>query len=109
MKFLHDRNIAHRDLKPENLLFSNKGELALFLLLGGSGSDQHVLVVPGKKATLKLTDFGFAKEANNRDTLKTPCYTPYYVGEFPLTIFCNPQAPTELSFSSPRSIGIKEV
>jgi len=57
VKFLHDRNIAHRDLKPENLLFSNKG----------------------KKATLKLTDFGFAKEANNRDTLKTPCYTPYYV------------------------------
>jgi len=57
VKFLHDRNIAHRDLKPENLLFSSKG----------------------KKATLKLTDFGFAKEANNRDTLKTPCYTPYYV------------------------------
>merc|ERR1712004_852134 len=57
VKFLHDRNIAHRDLKPENLLFSNKG----------------------KKATLKLTDFGFAKEAKNRDTLKTPCYTPYYV------------------------------
>ena len=82
MKFLHDRNIAHRDLKPENLLFSNKGELVL-LLLGGSGSDQHVLAVPGKKATLKLTDFGFAKEANNRDTLKTPCYTPYYVGECP--------------------------
>jgi len=57
VKFLHDRNIAHRDLKPENLLFSNKG----------------------KKATLKLTDFGFAKEANNQDKLKTPCYTPYYV------------------------------
>jgi len=57
VKFLHDRNIAHRDLKPENLLFSSKG----------------------KKATLKLTDFGFAKEANNRDALKTPCYTPYYV------------------------------
>ena len=112
VKFLHDRNIAHRDLKPENLLFSNKGELALLLLLlllDGCESDQHVLVVPGKKATLKLTDFGFAKEANNRDTLKTPCYTPYYVGECPLTIFCNPQAPTELSFSSPRSIGIKEV
>ena len=80
VKFLHDRNIAHRDLKPENLLFSTKGELVLlFLLL--DGCDQHV--IPGKKATLKLTDFGFAKEANNRDTLKTPCYTPYYVGECP--------------------------
>ena len=84
MKFLHDRNIAHRDLKPENLLFSSKGELVLLLLLLLlGGCDQHVLVVPGKKATLKLTDFGFAKEANNQDTLKTPCYTPYYVGECP--------------------------
>ena len=111
MKFLHDRNIAHRDLKPENLLFSSKGELVLLFLflLGGSGSDQHVLVVPGKKATLKLTDFGFAKEANNRDTLKTPCYTPYYVGECTLTILCDLQALTNLSFSSPGSFGIKEV
>ena len=29
---------------------------------------------------LKLTDFGFAKETHTRDTLQTPCYTPYYVG-----------------------------
>jgi len=57
VKFLHERNIAHRDLKPENLLFSSKG----------------------KKGTLKLTDFGFAKEAHAQGTLKTPCYTPYYV------------------------------
>lgn len=57
VKFLHERNIAHRDLKPENLLFSNRG----------------------KNGTLKLTDFGFAKEAHARDTLTTPCYTPYYV------------------------------
>ena len=38
-------------------------------------------VFPGKKGTLKLTDFGFAKEAHAQGTLKTPCYTPYYVGE----------------------------
>lgn len=32
---------------------------------------------------LKLTDFGFAKETFSKDnTLQTPCYTPYYVGEF---------------------------
>jgi serine/threonine protein kinase len=31
---------------------------------------------------LKLTDFGFAKETHIRDTLQTPCYTPYYVGKF---------------------------
>jgi mitogen-activated protein kinase-activated protein kinase 2 len=30
---------------------------------------------------LKLTDFGFAKETLSRDTLQTPCYTPYYVGK----------------------------
>ena len=27
-----------------------------------------------------MTDFGFAKETLTRDTLQTPCYTPYYVG-----------------------------
>ena len=30
-------------------------------------------------AVLKLTDFGFAKETVLKDTLQTPCYTPYYV------------------------------
>jgi serine/threonine protein kinase len=60
VKFLHDMNVAHRDLKPENLLYTSK-------------SDNH--------SVLKLTDFGFAKETLIRDTLQTPCYTPYYVGE----------------------------
>ena len=60
VKFLHDMNMAHRDLKPENLLYSRKDNLGV----------------------LKLTDFGFAKETLSRDTLQTPCYTPYYVGEF---------------------------
>merc|ERR1711953_1500502 len=57
VKFLHDCNVAHRDLKPENLLYSAKGS----------------------SGVLKLTDFGFAKETLSRDTLQTPCYTPYYV------------------------------
>ena len=35
---------------------------------------------------LKLTDFGFAKETLTRDTLQTPCYTPYYVGKEPFTM-----------------------
>lgn len=56
LKFLHDRNIAHRDLKPENLLYSS----------------------PDCDAIIKLTDFGFAKETYVKDTLQTPCYTPYY-------------------------------
>jgi mitogen-activated protein kinase-activated protein kinase 2 len=57
VKFLHDQNIAHRDLKPENLLYSS----------------------PAPNAYLKLTDFGFAKKTDIKDTLQTPCYTPYYV------------------------------
>jgi len=57
VKFLHDMNIAHRDLKPENLLYTRKDNQAI----------------------LKLTDFGFAKETLTRETLQTPCYTPYYV------------------------------
>nr|XP_050855403.1 MAP kinase-activated protein kinase 2 [Vespula vulgaris] len=57
VKHLHDMNIAHRDLKPENLLYSK----------------------PDSTGILKLTDFGFAKETHMKDTLQTPCYTPYYV------------------------------
>lgn len=57
VKYLHDLNIAHRDLKPENLLYTS----------------------PDANAVLKLTDFGFAKETFVKDTLQTPCYTPYYV------------------------------
>jgi len=34
-------------------------------------------------ATLKLTDFGFAKETSTK-SLQTPCYTPYYVGKCPV-------------------------
>ncbi|XP_049804751.1 MAP kinase-activated protein kinase 2 isoform X3 [Schistocerca nitens] len=57
VKHLHDMNIAHRDLKPENLLYTK----------------------PDHTGILKLTDFGFAKETFSKDTLQTPCYTPYYV------------------------------
>lgn len=57
VKYLHDTNIAHRDLKPENLLYTS----------------------PHPNAILKLTDFGFSKETFVKDTLQTPCYTPYYV------------------------------
>ncbi|EGI59630.1 MAP kinase-activated protein kinase 2 [Acromyrmex echinatior] len=57
VKHLHDMNITHRDLKPENLLYSK----------------------PDITGILKLTDFGFAKETHLKDTLQTPCYTPYYV------------------------------
>uniref|UniRef100_A0A1A8GID2 non-specific serine/threonine protein kinase n=1 Tax=Nothobranchius korthausae TaxID=1143690 RepID=A0A1A8GID2_9TELE len=55
--YLHNMNIAHRDVKPENLLYTTKD----------------------RNATLKLTDFGFAKETITHNSLQTPCYTPYYV------------------------------
>lgn len=45
--------------QPENLLFVDNSPNAL----------------------LKLTDFGFAKETTAGLDLKTPCYTPYYVGK----------------------------
>jgi serine/threonine protein kinase len=48
VKHLHDLNIAHRDLKPENLL----------------------LTTNENDATIKLIDFGFAKEVSFG--LKTP-------------------------------------
>ena len=46
-------------MQPENLLYTTKDS----------------------NATLTLTDFGFAKETTLHNSLQTPCYTPYYVGE----------------------------
>ncbi|KAM4613235.1 MAP kinase-activated protein kinase 3-like isoform 2-T2 [Polymixia lowei] len=57
--YLHHMDIAHRDVKPENLLYTTEES----------------------NATLKLTDFGFAKETTLHNSLQTPCYTPYYVGQ----------------------------
>lgn len=57
--FLHSNDVAHRDLKPENLLYTSRSQ----------------------DAVLKLTDFGFAKEVRKKNSLDTPCYTPYYVGK----------------------------
>jgi len=57
VKYIHDMGMAHRDLKPENLLYTSKDETGI----------------------IKLTDFGFAKETLEQNTLQTPCYTPYYV------------------------------
>ncbi|KAM9410066.1 MAP kinase-activated protein kinase 2-like isoform 1-T1 [Pholidichthys leucotaenia] len=57
IEYLHHLDIAHRDVKPENLLYTTKES----------------------NGTLKLTDFGFAKETTLHNSLQTPCYTPYYV------------------------------
>lgn len=52
---LHEKNIAHRDLKLENILLSS--------------SDEETAIV-------KITDFGFAKEANTHDSAQ--CYSTNY-------------------------------
>jgi len=58
MEYLHGMGIAHRDLKPENLL----------------------LAAPGATASIKITDFGFAKLLNgDSSTMYTSCGTPEYV------------------------------
>lgn len=102
VKYLHDLNIAHRDLKPENLLYSKPGNILLFYILylkekkvtkiiqNYVHSYYHInsytfklvtfFFLTGPNGILKLTDFGFAKEVSQKAPLKTPCYTPYYVG-----------------------------
>ena len=37
------------------------------------------VVISDDTGIIKLTDFGFAKETLEQNTLQTPCYTPYYV------------------------------
>ena len=51
------------------------------LLIIAKNSTKSKDIVADNMGVLKLTDFGFAKETHTRDTLQTPCYTPYYVGE----------------------------
>ncbi|XP_076453396.1 MAP kinase-activated protein kinase 5-like [Babylonia areolata] len=62
---LHEKNIAHRDLKPENFLLTDHTQ----------------------KATLKISDFGFAKEDNGK--LMTPRFTPYFVAPQVLKAYQN--------------------
>ncbi|XP_060637657.2 serine/threonine-protein kinase DCLK3 [Anolis sagrei] len=54
--YIHNKNIVHRDLKPENLLVQRN---------------------PDKTTTLKLADFGLAKQVTK--PIFTVCGTPTYV------------------------------
>ena len=88
IKYIHDMGMAHRDLKPENLLYSNKGEdLCTFQITSELIPSKGIVVLFVLEVTgvIKLTDFGFAKETQDKNTLQTPCYTPYYVGKTSLT------------------------
>ena len=58
-------------------------DLMFVLCAGGVVQPENLLYTTASAdARLKLTDFGFAKEINSFKSLQTPCYTPYYVGQF---------------------------
>lgn len=79
LKYLHDRNIAHRGMHPTNsaILLIALVNFSLFFL--DLKPENLLYTSPLPSAIIKLTDFGFAKETHIKDTLQTPCYTPYYV------------------------------
>jgi len=59
LQYCHERGVVHRDLKPENILLAEKDN----------------------DDSIKLVDFGFAKEVNPEGAsgLQTTCGTPGYV------------------------------
>lgn len=59
LDFLHSNQVVHRDLKPSNLMFLEEG---------------------GAPESLRLIDFGFAKQLRAENgLLMTPCYTAQFV------------------------------
>ena len=56
---LHQQGVVHRDLKPSNILYANPS---------------------GDPASLRIADFGFAKQLRAENgLLMTPCYTANFV------------------------------
>jgi len=59
VKYLHVNGVVHRDLKPANILYADDG---------------------GDPSTLRIIDFGFAKQLRaDNGLLTTPCYTANFV------------------------------
>lgn len=59
VNYMHINHVCHRDLKPENFVFANKDDI--------------------DKSTLKLIDFGLAREFQPGKELTTKAGSPYYV------------------------------
>ena len=56
---LHKDGVVHRDLKPSNIMYAD---------------------MPGNCQSLRIADFGFAKQLRaDNGLLMTPCYTANYV------------------------------
>ncbi len=59
LKYLHHQGVVHRDLKPSNILYAS---------------------VDCTPASLRIADFGFAKQLRAENgLLMTPCYTANFV------------------------------
>jgi len=59
VKYLHSNGVVHRDLKPANILYCDDN---------------------GDPSTLRIIDFGFAKQLRaDNGLLTTPCYTANFV------------------------------
>jgi len=63
VQFIHRHSIAHRDLKPENLLLVSRND----------------------NTSIKITDFGFATEVKEANSLRTSCGTRNYIAPEILT------------------------
>ena len=71
----------HLQINCVQLISDKVPTLLHFPLKRVNGKHLTSVFLSENSGVLKLTDFGFAKETLTRDTLQTPCYTPYYVGK----------------------------
>lgn len=68
LKELRKHNIVHRDLKPQNLLLSK-----------GSMTMEDDVVNNPSSFTIKVADFGFAREISQDNMAETLCGSPLYM------------------------------
>lgn len=119
IRFMHQHNVVHRDIKPENLLFNSipyaprparEFRAALRSSDDETKRDEGAFVPGvggGGVGTIKLADFGLAKQlrygpalgtANN---LKTPCGTAGYTA--PEVIHCGVERKRRFKLSALKS------
>lgn len=78
LRYLHQQGVVHRDLKPSNILYAT---------------------VDCTPASLRIADFGFAKQLRAENgLLMTPCYTANFVApEVGMYPCCTPLPPLTLT------------